>query len=149
MRKLWAAVLTPVLALAFLVIGSPAAHAWGGEVLGCTVGSAAWTADSCYGGGDPGFYTIRFSPQNLSGSYSTRWTVIGPAGTAITNSCSTTARPCISSGCTLNSLTCDIAETSAYYNKTYTASLRLTQSGLIRTIKAQGMIGLYDPCTRC
>ena len=157
MRKLWASALTPVLALAFHVIGSPAAHAFGSpaanafgnEVLGCSVNTAAWTANYCEGGGDPGYYVVHFSPRNLSGAYSTRWTVIGPAGTAITGNCSTTTYPCISSGCTVSSLTCDIRDTSGYVNKTYTASLRLTQSGLTRTIKAQGLIGGYDPCTRC
>ncbi|HEX8092889.1 hypothetical protein [Jatrophihabitans sp.] len=72
----------------------------------------------------------------------------GPTGAAL-GTCGTTAAPCISSGCTLSSLTCDVRDYSSYVNKTYTATLRLTQSGLTRTIQAQGVIGGHDPCTRC
>jgi hypothetical protein len=154
MRKLWSAVLTPVLALAFFVVGSPAANAFGSEVLGCSVNPVtatynAWTANSCAGGGDPGYFVVRFSPHNLSGTYSTSWTVTGPSGAVITSTCGGTAIPCIYNGCTLSSLTCDIKDSSGFVNKTYTASLRLTQSGLTRTIQAQGTIYLHDPCTRC
>ena len=153
MRKLWAAVLTPVLALAFFVVGSPAANAFGSEVLGCAVTRLtstyqSWTANYCEGGGDPGYFVIHYSPHNLSGTYSTSWTVTRSTGAVLT-SCSSSAVPCIYSGCTLSSLTCDVKDSSGYTNKTYTASLRLTQSGLTRTIQAQGVIGGHDPCTRC
>lgn len=153
MRKLWAAVLTPVLALAFLVVGSPAAHAFGSEVLGCAVNPVtttynSWTANYCEGGGDPGYFVIRYSPQNLSGTYSTSWTVTGPTGAAL-GTCGTTATPCIRSGCTVSSITCEVKDSSGYSNKAFTATLSLTQSGLTRTVQAQGVIDGHDPCTRC
>lgn len=154
MRKLWAAVLTPVLALAFFVVGSPAANAFGSEVLGCAVTrltstTQSWTANYCEGGGDPGYFVIHYSPHNLSGTYSTSWTVTGPTGTVLRACSSTNGVPCISSGCTLSSLTCDVQDSSGYSSKAYTATLRLTQSGLTRTIQAQGVVHGHDPCTRC
>jgi hypothetical protein len=148
MRKLWAMVLAPLLTLAFFVVGSPAANAFGSEVLGCAFDSGAWTANSCTGGGDGWVSVIHYSPHNLSGAYSTSWTVTGPSA-AVTGNCSTTPVPCIYSGCTASSTTCDIKARSQTTIKTYTASLSLTQSGLTRTIQAQASVYSYDPCTRC
>lgn len=47
MRRLWAAALALVSALAFLVVGSPPASAFGSEVLGCSIDFTSWTANSC------------------------------------------------------------------------------------------------------
>ncbi|HEX8095913.1 hypothetical protein [Jatrophihabitans sp.] len=81
-----------VSALAFFIVGSPPANAFGSEVLGCSV-SFSWTAGSCtsYAGLSAGqtLYT-NFEPHNLSGTYTTSWAVTGPAG-AITATCSTTS----------------------------------------------------------
>jgi hypothetical protein len=147
MRKLWAAVVTPLLALSFLVIGSPAANAFGSEVLGCAVDTAVWTANSC-GGSDGALSMIHYSPQNLSGAYSKSWTVTGPGSTAITGSCSTKAAPCIYTGCTSSSTTCDVQVRSGTVDRTFIASLRLTQSGLTRTIQAQAVI-YATGCLKC
>ncbi|MEO7260382.1 MAG: hypothetical protein ABI047_03865 [Jatrophihabitantaceae bacterium] len=149
MRAFWAAVLTPVLTLAFFMLGSPAATAFGSEVLGCAVDTAAWTANSCGGGGDGAISVVHYSPQNLSGTYSKSWTVTGPGGTAITGNCNTTAIPCIYSGCALSSTTCDIKVRSGPNDRTFTASLRLTQSGLTRTIQAQAVIYASGICLKC
>lgn len=142
-RKLLIAAFAHMLALAFLVVGSAPAHAFGSEVLGCWVDGSTegWTANSCYGDPPISTPTIHFSPHNLSGSYSMTWTVTGPGGLAITANCSsTTTYNCISSGCTVSSTTCDLTVRKGKYARTYTASLRLTQSGLSRTIQAQALI---------
>jgi hypothetical protein len=69
MRKFWTGALAPVFALAVFMLGTPAANAFGTEVLGCTYGSASWTANSCSGA----FDLATFSPSNLSGAYSYSW----------------------------------------------------------------------------
>jgi hypothetical protein len=150
MRKWWTAVLTPVLALAFFIAGSPAANAFGSEVLGCAVNSGAWTANTC-SGDSYAAATINYSPQNLSGTYSKRWTVTGPDGTPVTANCSSTVTAnCIDSGCTLSSTSCVIkVPARPYRDAPWTASLRLTQSGLTRTIQAQAWVYPIEICLKC
>ena len=147
MRKLWAAVLAPVLALAFFVVGSPAANAFGSEVLGCHVNDGTWTANSCVGGGlnTGDLNSIFFDPHNLSGTYAMQWTVNNPDGGTITMTCGTSIiGPCIARGCTSTSTTCFIRARNRAVDKTFTATLRLTQSGQSRTIQASATI-LRDP----
>jgi hypothetical protein len=150
MRKILVVAFAHVLALAFLVVGSVPARAFGSEVLGCTVSNSTtgWTANSCTGDTDVPAPVIHFSPQNLSGSYSMSWTLTGGTTTtgAITANCSSTVTTnCINGGCTATSTTCDVKGQGGRSNRTYTASLRLTQSGLSRTIQAQAL--LYgSPC---
>jgi hypothetical protein len=152
MRKLWAVILTPVLALAFFIVGNPAANAFGSEVLGCVVqSSSTWTANSCYGGGGRlDNLGIQYSPHNLSGTYSKQWTVTDPSGATITSPCSSTQPSyCISSGCTTSSTTCNIVGKVGSSDRRFTATLRLTQSGLTRTIQAVAVI-FGDPlCSPC
>lgn len=148
MRKLLIAAFAHVLALAFLVVGSAPAHAFGSEVLGCWVDGSAggWTANSCVGDVNTPPPTIHFSPQNLSGSYSTSWTLIQNTHPITANCSSTTTTNCIVSGCTVSSTTCDVrAQSGGKATHTYTASLRLTQSGRSRTIQAQATV-YGDPC---
>jgi hypothetical protein len=150
MRRLWAAVLVPVLALAVFILGNPAANAFGSEVLGCAVNSTAWTANTC-SGDSYGAATIHYSPQGLSGTYSKRWTVTTPSGGTITANCSSTlTASCISSGCTLSSTTCDIkVPVRPYIDAPWTDTLRLTQSGLTRTIQAQAYVYPIEICLKC
>jgi hypothetical protein len=144
MRKLWTRALAPVFALAVFMLGTPAANAFGTEVLGCTFGTAAaWTANSCSAAyGDP-----TFSPSNLSGTYTFAWTAT-QNGSPITNPCSSGAGgACISSGCTSTSSTCsvDIAG-SLYSSQTAIVTLVLTQSGQSRTIQASATVDRVRPC---
>jgi len=135
MRRFWTLLLTPVLALAFFLVGSPAANAFGSEVLGCAWNGGTWVANNCGGGDD----NLTFSPHNLSGSYSYSWTVkYGPS--TLTALCSSGVDPCILSGCTATSSTCTVyaPDPAPLHNKVITASLRLTQSGQSRTITASG-----------
>jgi hypothetical protein len=125
MRRFWTLLLTPVLALAFFMVASPNANAFGAEVLGCSWGSGPWIANNC-GGGD---YTLTFSAHNLSGTYSYSWTLTGSSTTTITSGCTAT-----SSTCTVN------ADPLGRQDQTLTASLTLTQSGRSRTITAQATI---------
>src|SRR4051794_36580578 len=100
MRKLLTAVFALVAALAFFVVGSPSANAFGSEVLGCSVDSATWTANSC---GGQGVYhhvsVIHYVPHNLSGSYTKSW-LIAYGSYTVTEACGNGVYPCISSGCT-------------------------------------------------
>jgi hypothetical protein len=149
MRKAWAAALAPLLAIAFMLLGTGPANAFGSEVLGCSVDSATWTASTCGGGGSLGDTDwITYSPHNLSGTYSYKWTITNSAGTAITASCSTTTGPCIYGGCTATQSTCTVQATTGKNDKTFTATLVLTQSGLSRTIKATATI-YGDPLIIC
>jgi hypothetical protein len=148
MRKILVVAFAHVLALAFLVVGSVPARAFGSEVLGCTVSNSTtgWTANSCTGNTDVPAPVVHFSPQNLSGSYSMSWTLTmgtttTTTTTAITANCSSTVTTnCINGGCTATSTTCDVKAQGGRNNRTYTASLRLTQSGLSRTIQAQALL---------
>jgi len=148
MRKLWTGALTALLTLAFFVVGTPAAQAFGGEVLGCGYYGSTWTANQCsgIGGGDE-----KFSAHYLSGTYSYQWTLTYSSGTPITSSCSPlTTTPCIQSGCTSTSSTCTILTQDALQTKTYVATLRLTQSGQSRTIQASAVVTPYpEPCRTC
>ena len=148
MHKLWAAALALLSALAFLIVGSPPASAFGTEVLGCSIDSGAWYANSCEGGGDGAAHTIYFSPHNLSGSYTTSWTVT-KNGNAMSN-CGSSGSDCISAGCTSGALVCYINAFSGLHDKTFAATLKLTQSGQTRTISASALID-YDSstCLRC
>lgn len=136
-------VLAPVLALAFFVVGTPAANAFGTEVLGCKYGSASWTANSCSGA----FDLVTFSPSNLSGSYSYGWTLT-QNGNTVTNICGSGAYgTCISSGCTSTSSTCTVdIQGTLHYTTTVVASLVLTQSGQSRTIQASATEAGIKPC---
>jgi hypothetical protein len=146
MRKFWTLLLTPVLAFAFFLVGSPAAQAFGSEVLGCNWGSTAWTAGNC-GSGDG---NLTFSVQNLSGSYSYNWTVTYGSST-VTSPCNG-GDPCILSGCTASSSTCTVYADNPYplHDKVITATLQLTQSGQTRTLTASGTAHSYKPaCPLC
>jgi hypothetical protein len=73
-------------ALAFFVVGSPSANAFGSEVLGCDAGGV-WVANSCMttGSQDTGtLLLINFSPGNTSGTYTTSWVVKTGSSIAIT-----------------------------------------------------------------
>lgn len=155
MRKLWALLFSSILTLALLVLGSAPAQAFGSEVLGCGVGydsvSSSWTANSCGTGASAAdYYFISYSPHNLSGAYSYQWTLTSiyknGSGT-LTSKCTTTPMgACIYSGCTVTSSTCIIKVVNPPSDRTYIASLRLTQSGQSRTIQAQALI-TGDPGT--
>ena len=147
MRKFWTLVLTPVLALAFFLVESPAAHAFGSEVLGCSWNGGTWVANNC--GASDG--ALAFSPHNLSGSYSYGWTVTYGA-TTVTTPCSSGIEPCIQSGCTATSSSCTVYADNPYplHSKVITASLVLTQSGQQRTITASGTAySSRDACPLC
>ncbi|HST48219.1 hypothetical protein [Jatrophihabitans sp.] len=130
--------------MALLVVGSPAANAFGSEVLGCSFDSGAWTANSCAGGGEQGVvYQIHFSAHNLSGTYSKRWTVYQyqagmsqpPPGVVITPTT-----------CTSTSTTCTVSlKSNAFQTKTISADLQLTQSGQTRDIWAYATV--YPVCS--
>ena len=61
MRRFWTLLLSPVLALAFFLAGSPAANAFGTEVLGCSWNGGTWIGNNCgYGGGQ-----LAFSAQSV------------------------------------------------------------------------------------
>jgi hypothetical protein len=143
MQKLLTWAFTPVLALAFFVLGTPAANAFGTEVLGCQFGSASWTANTC----GPGLGVVTFSPNNLSGAYTYGWSVTHD-GAPVTNICSsTTGAPCIYGGCTATSSTCDIRTAgSTFSQRTVVATLVLTQSGQSRTIQATATVERVRPC---
>lgn len=132
MRRFSTLLLTSVLALAFFVARSPAANAFGGEVLGCAWSGSAWIANDCGTGTGP----ITFSAHNLSGSYSYSWTL-------------NWSKPIIS-GCTATSSTCTVdAGTAGLRPRTLRATLTLTQSGQSRTISAQATIDYNIDCTTC
>jgi hypothetical protein len=131
MRRLWAAALTPVLGLAFLVVGGGSANAFGGEVLGCAFSGSSWTAGSC-----DGYTTATYSFVNLSGTYSFGWTFTENGLNATIKPCNGTYLPCINSGCTATSSTCTITHEPLQAPQTITATVRLTQSGLSRTVQA-------------
>jgi hypothetical protein len=151
MRKLWAAVLTVLSALIFLIVACPPAGAFGSEVLGCDAG-LGWTANACHDTKSiPAGHLINvsYSPANTSGTYATSWAITGPAG-AITQTCQSTFAntPCIypNSGCTAGSMSCLVttrADRSG--SQVITAALTLSQSGRTRTVTAQATIwdGLY------
>ncbi|MEO7260851.1 MAG: hypothetical protein ABI047_06295 [Jatrophihabitantaceae bacterium] len=154
MRKLWTAALAFVSALAFFIVGSPSANAFGGEVLGCSV-SFGWTADSCtsYAGLSAGqTLYVNFEPQNLSGAYTSSWAITGPGG-AVTGSCSTGSFTCIFTGCTAGSLSCQVRTKVSSGPYAITAALTLTQSGQTRTVSAvaniKGGLNGGDPCRLC
>jgi hypothetical protein len=139
--------LTAVLALAFLLVGIPAANAFGSEVLGCAWNGGSWTANNC--GSSDG--TLTFSAQNLTGSYSYSWTVTYGAST-LTTLCGSGIEPCIQSGCTATSSSCTVYADNPYplHDKVITASLTLKQSGQSRTVTASGTAYSYkDPCPLC
>jgi hypothetical protein len=151
-RKLWMALCTSVLTVACFLIGSPAAQALGSEVLGCSFDSGAWYANTCEGGGVIGVNNaLHFSPHNMSGTYSMTWTVTNSSGSAVPNCSSTQTINCISSGCTVTSTTCNLVVHSFKASDTfYTASLKLVQSGLTRTITATAIVNqTAGGCTTC
>jgi hypothetical protein len=143
MRKLWAAALALVSALAFLIVSSPAANAFGSEVLGCNAGPG-WSTPTCSSYGLEHYGTpasIGFSTQNTSGTYTTSWALTGGGGASITQKCSSTSNlPCISSGCTTSSLDCVIAWNVGWKDHIVNATLTLIQSGHGRTLTAQATI---------
>ncbi|MEO6500365.1 MAG: hypothetical protein ABIQ09_00460 [Jatrophihabitantaceae bacterium] len=140
MRKFWSLALASVLALATFFLVSPAANAFGAEVLGCKYGTTSWTANSC----GPGLGVVTFSPNNLSGDYSYGWTIT--EGVPITTPCSSTSgAPCISAGCTTTSSTCAVkVQPSQAAQRRIVASLVLYQSGQSRTIQATAIVAA--PC---
>ena len=153
MRKLVTAAVTLVSALAFLVVGSPPASAFGSEVLGCSAGGL-WAANSCQSDGALGFdalVSISFSAHNTSGTYTTSWTLTTQAGGTITASCASTYwnTPCLASGCTSSSLSCEAVQRVGDKDKSTTAALTLTQSGRTRTITAVADIFGNGGCAKC
>jgi hypothetical protein len=157
MGKLVTAGLALLAALAFFVVGSPSANAFGSEVLGCSVDGFMWTANSCDDAPQAEYHTlhqISFTPHNLSGSYTTSWTVTSQAGTTITATCNSaySNAPCISGGCTASALSCSVNVWTGVNDKTFTAALRLTQSGQTRTVTATATIYASfsgGPCPKC
>jgi hypothetical protein len=154
MRKLVTAAVTLVSALAFLVVGSPPASAFGSEVLGCSAGAGLWAANSCQSDGALGLGTavhIYFSAHNTSGTYTTSWTLTTQAGGTITASCASTYwnTPCLASGCTSSSLSCEAVQRVGDKDKSTTAALTLTQSGRTRTITAVADIIGNGGCAKC
>jgi hypothetical protein len=142
MRKLCTAALALVSALAFFVIGSPPANAFGGEVLGCSSGFG-WTANSCHSSAALSSGTlllVAFDTHNTSGTYTTSWTFTP----ALNGTCSSTFSnvPCVypGGGCTAGSLSCQIATRVTTYIQTFTAALRLTQAGQTRTVTATATV---------
>jgi hypothetical protein len=156
MRKLLTAVSALIAALAFFVVGSPSANAFGSEVLGCDVGGF-WSANSCASSGTQTTYTVllvNFTPHNTSGTYTTAWSVTNQkSGAAVTQSCNTTYsnNPCIAgtNSCTSGSMTCTIAVLVGINDKAFTAALTLTQSGRTRTITATATIYAGSNGTGC
>lgn len=152
MRKIWAAALALVSALAVLIVGNPPANAFGSEVLGCSLGYG-WTANSCssYAGleyGHPVF--ANFSAQNLSGTYAMSWTITTGTGAVVTQSCTAYNSLCIQSGCTASSSACQIKWSVGSQDRTLTAALTLTQSGQTRTVTARAtIIEGSGPCSLC
>jgi hypothetical protein len=132
MRRFWTLLLTPVLTLAFFMAGSPAANAFGAEVLGCSWGSGPWIANDC-GGGDG---LVTFSAHYLSGSYSYSWTL----NRSVT----------IISGCNATSSTCTVdPPVLGLKPGLLRATLTLTQSGQSRTISAVAELDYNADCRTC
>ena len=133
MRKLCAAAVALLSAVAFLMVGSPPASAFGSEVLGCSTStSSAWTANHCSSSAFKPIkttVTVTFSPANMSGTYGTSWTLNG-GGIPVN----------ISSGCTAGSLSCTIRQEVGLDDYVITATLTLSQSGQTRTVAAQATI---------
>jgi hypothetical protein len=155
MRKLLTAVSALVAALAFFVVGSPSANAFGSEVLGCDAGGY-WSANSCQASELPNYHlvTVDFSPHNTSGTYTTSWSVTNKNGAAVTQSCYANYgnTPCIEPGsCAAGSMACTIVVRVGPTNdKVFTAALTLTQSGQTRTITAAVTIPAGSgPCNTC
>lgn len=155
MRKLLTAAFALLAALAFFVVGSPSANAFGTEVLGCDAGGF-WSANSCMTSGTQANYTVilvNFSAHNTSGTYTTSWAIHNANGVAVTQSCIVTYgnTPCISGSCPAGSLQCQIAVRVGPSNdKVFTAALTLTQSGRTRTISAAATIQAGSgPCNTC
>ena len=158
MRKLLTAVSALVAALAFFVVGSPSANAFGSEVLGCDAG-LGWTANSCSDLGSQSNGTVilvDFSAANTSGTYTTSWVVKLGSSIPITQACSVgyNNTPCVSSynsgSCGAASTWCQIAVRVSSNTKTLSAALTLTQSGHTRTITAAATIQEgTGPCNTC
>jgi uncharacterized phage protein gp47/JayE len=88
----------------------------------------------------------------MTGTYSMTWTVTGPGGTAVPICSSTQTVNCISSGCTVTSTTCNLlVHTNLYVDHTYTASLKMVQSGWTKTFLSQATVYTagYDRCPTC
>jgi hypothetical protein len=142
MRRVWALSLAFSLALAFVVMGSGSADAFGSEVLACQVDGAPLTTGACDGGGGYGGEQdfIGYTPLNTSGSYTYKWTIKNQSGGTITAACGTGIIPCLWSGCTATSNVCNVEALTRASMQTFTATLVLTQSGRSRTITAQATI---------
>jgi len=143
MRKLYAAAVALLVALACFIVASPPASAFGSEVLGCSFDSSAWTANSCEDGGDGLPHVVHFSAHNLSGTYTMSWTA------SVSNCSSTLTINCVSAGCTSTSTTCDLKVHDGHAIKTFTVNLKLTQSGQTRTISASAVVDPNNDCIRC
>ncbi|HST48728.1 hypothetical protein [Jatrophihabitans sp.] len=138
MRRFWTAALALLSALALLVVGSPAANAFGSEVLGCSFDGGTWTANTCDGGGDGAYHNITFAAHNLSGTYTTSWTVT--FGTTV-----------LSTNCN-GATTCTIRVKGSSIegrDRTYWANLKLTQAGQTRTISASALVYGGPDCIVC
>jgi hypothetical protein len=145
MRRFWTLLLTPVLAVAFFMVASPTANAFGSEVLGCAWPNSGWVANDCGGG----YGIVTYSAHNLAGTYSYNWTLTNNLGNTISNACNGVTWPCIYSGCTTTSSSCELDTSYGFHDHVYTAILKLTQSGQSRSITAQAT-GLADPpCRTC
>ena len=146
MRRFCALTLAPVMALAFFFVGTPAANAFGAEVLGCAWWNDPWVANNC--GSSVGLVT--FSAHNLSGTYSYNWTFTLGGNPITFAPCNGTQSACLNSGCTATSSTCAINDDGAKRDSTLVASLRLTQAGQSRTITATAIVeASSSDCRTC
>jgi hypothetical protein len=147
MRKLSALTVAFVLVLAFFVVGSPPANAFGSEVLGCAFDSSQWTDNACTASYQTGHVSIvHFTLHNVSGNYDSRaWTLTQGFGVPLTSSCDGVTFPCIYSGCTSSFMTCDVQNRTGPNDRYVVASLQLTQSGQSRTYVAQATLRAGAP----
>lgn len=141
MRKLCTLAVALLSAVAFLVVGSPSASAFGSEVLGCDFGlgyhastcatSATWSTGTTV--------EANFYPANLSGTYGWSWVAYDDGVRVTTNCVSINNAGCIDRGCTATSTQCVVQDHVGGGNS-IVAYLTLTQSGRSETLTATATI---------
>lgn len=152
MRKLCTAALALLSAVAFLIVGSPSASAFGSEVLGCNVG-VGWHASTCQ---TPLLWSTGttvyadFYPANLSGTYGWSWTAYDDGVPVTTHCVSVNNVGCIVRGCTATSTDCEVQDHVGGASS-ITAYLTLTQSGRSETLAATATIrdSADGGCPKC